>query len=365
MSSPVAHYENFLLNNASTISTVESSLRSLTWFLPGRFKDADLASEALSAFLNLTSLYHDSVLSRVIRSDPKFKPLIPPSQHSRFTRGWSDKNSRYKWAARTLEVIRFLELVIEMGLRRKVSNKNRWRGVFLLELVKAILRLMILRITRRPGICPPLPERDFDPSNIAPPSTSSTPTLAPSSQSSSPSMSPEHLKNNHMPLEVNNSLLTSPPPLTSDTPVEDYLLPKALSVNSVKSPTSIMRPLASASDWLSEVLYIMRPLIYVGAITFGSTAMNPLVVSISMDILSRYLRRVPGTSSALERQEHARRDRDLLWYLLRGSVWQSYTRPKLESFVKKTSHAPVLGLLSAFINDWMPLIDEYYFYTAT
>lgn len=36
-------------------------------------------------------------------------------------------------------------------------------------------------------------------------------------------------------------------------------------------------------------------------------------------------------------------------------------RPKLESFVKKTSHAPVLGLLSAFINDWMPLIDEYYY----
>ncbi len=160
MSSPVAHYENFLLNNASTISTVQSSLRSLTWFLPGRFKDADLASEAresptthfisflvinlsvfsqVSAFLNLTSLYHDSVLSRVIRSDPKFKPLIPPSQHSRFTRGWSDKNSRYKWAARTLEVIRFLELVIEMGLRRKVSNKNRWRGVFLLELVKCVI----------------------------------------------------------------------------------------------------------------------------------------------------------------------------------------------------------------------------------
>lgn len=216
----------------------------------------------------------------------------------------------------------------------------------LIRIIRTILRLMILKITRRPGISPPLPERDFDPSNVVPPSTSSTPTLAPSSQSSSPSMSPEHLKNNHLPLEVNNSLLTSPPPLTSDTPVEDYLLPKALSVNSVKSPTSIMRPLTSPSDWLSEVLYIMRPLVYgmytandfqgllrwlnnnysVGAITLGTTTMNPLVISISMDILSRYLRRVPGTASALERQEYARRDRDLLWYLLRGSVWQSYTR---------------------------------------
>ena len=39
-------YEAFLISNVSTISTLESSLRSLTWFLPGRFKDAELVSEA-------------------------------------------------------------------------------------------------------------------------------------------------------------------------------------------------------------------------------------------------------------------------------------------------------------------------------
>jgi peroxin-16 len=45
MSSTLEKYENFLVKNVSTISTLESSLRSVTWFLPGRFKDADLASE--------------------------------------------------------------------------------------------------------------------------------------------------------------------------------------------------------------------------------------------------------------------------------------------------------------------------------
>jgi hypothetical protein len=40
--SPLARYESFLISNASTISTIESSLRSLTWFLPGRFRDAEL-----------------------------------------------------------------------------------------------------------------------------------------------------------------------------------------------------------------------------------------------------------------------------------------------------------------------------------
>ncbi len=46
MSSALARYESFLLQNVSTISSLESTLRSITWLLPGRFKDAELVSEA-------------------------------------------------------------------------------------------------------------------------------------------------------------------------------------------------------------------------------------------------------------------------------------------------------------------------------
>ena len=53
MSSVLARYETFLLNNVSAISSLESSLRSVTWVLPGRFKDAELASEAC-AYCNLS-----------------------------------------------------------------------------------------------------------------------------------------------------------------------------------------------------------------------------------------------------------------------------------------------------------------------
>lgn len=50
MSSALAKYETFLLNNVSVISSLESSLRSVTWILPGRFKDAELASEACTYY---------------------------------------------------------------------------------------------------------------------------------------------------------------------------------------------------------------------------------------------------------------------------------------------------------------------------
>lgn len=38
-------YEGALLHNTGTLVAVESTLRQLTWFLPGRFSDSEVASE--------------------------------------------------------------------------------------------------------------------------------------------------------------------------------------------------------------------------------------------------------------------------------------------------------------------------------
>jgi peroxin-16 len=81
-------------------------------------------------------LYHDTLLSRATEGEPKYKPLLPPSLHSRFTRTWADTHGRYRWVARNLELIRFVELLLEMVLRRKVTAKNRWRAIVVLEAVK-------------------------------------------------------------------------------------------------------------------------------------------------------------------------------------------------------------------------------------
>ena len=84
------------------------------------------------------SMYHDTLLAKVAHADPKYKPLLPSSAHTRYTRAWCEKDARYKWAGRALELIKFTELFIEMGLRRKVSRQTRWRGVILLEVIKCV-----------------------------------------------------------------------------------------------------------------------------------------------------------------------------------------------------------------------------------
>ena len=39
-------YEDFIVQNASSIGQIENALRSLTYIVPGRFRDAEIASES-------------------------------------------------------------------------------------------------------------------------------------------------------------------------------------------------------------------------------------------------------------------------------------------------------------------------------
>jgi peroxin-16 len=45
MTALVEAYENLLLKNVTTVHSIEGGLRNLTWLLPGRFADAEVASE--------------------------------------------------------------------------------------------------------------------------------------------------------------------------------------------------------------------------------------------------------------------------------------------------------------------------------
>jgi peroxin-16 len=68
-----------------------------------------------------------------------------------------------------------------------------------------------------------------------------------------------------------------------DTSVQDYLLSKAMTTSSVKLPVSLIPTLSSSQDWLGEIIYILRPLVYgmgqddikIVVLTFGSLATRP------------------------------------------------------------------------------------------
>jgi peroxin-16 len=184
--------------------------------------------------------------------------------------------------------------------------------------------------------------------------------LAPSSPSLSPPPTPDHLKNNHIPLPLHPLFSGA----NTELSAEDFLLPKAFTLSSVKPALRLVKALSSPLDWISEIIYISRPLVYASLLAADRRTNRHLVTTLMMEVISRYLRRRPPPSASLERAEYGRRDRDMFWYLLRGAIWQSFTRPRLEGVVDQTMNVPLLGLVSALVKDWIPLIDEYYYYTA-
>lgn len=531
-------YDNFLLNNASQITAVESSLRSITYFLPGRFKDAELAGEAIYASLNLLGLYHDSILARALESqnapasdaaataltEKSTLPASPvplgavgqhvgaaatgltPSEHARYTNHFSRTSKNYNRVARTLVIVGYFELLAEMVARRKLGRRKAWDVVAAIESLKVVLRLSLVHMTgSRMVINPPIPEREVDPAALEQEraktmgkladrlelasssllSSSSAaqppkgfwkgsrtgllrPTLAslrpgyedveqqpPASTTTDPDRRPPHLRAlrinaaqsgsdtddtlvdstrlhpsttlAHTPANATDALSSSSstvatlrkdppsPPVNmkpwSESQINDYLLSRVLTVNDVRKPEDLVRPLRNRTGYLAEVFWILRPLVYVLALRkWGRTATLPFVLSFVIEYVAKDLRnrsfapavaqpkglfatnpllaavmgQNPLTSilaslfmgpsaadklkrpiSSVEEAEWTKRGNSFWWYLLRGPLWHSFTRPKLAGLADRTQGKFLIGMLGAIIGDYLPLIDEYYYYSAT
>ncbi|KAG6849510.1 hypothetical protein H0H93_007864 [Arthromyces matolae] len=187
-------------------------------------------------------------------------------------------------------------------------------------MVKTCLRFTLLIITQKPLLHLPIPEREFDPVSLA--SSGDALSQTPSFESSKFSRAyPEHLNNNNTPFPPHD--LLSP---RAETGAEEYLLPKALTTSSVKPYLSLVKSLSSPTDWIAESLYILRPLIYgvaclillhlAASLDFFLTASllisNPrsnrsIIITLSVELAARWLRRTPLPSATLERAEYARR----------------------------------------------------------
>ncbi|KAI8452548.1 peroxisome membrane protein [Phakopsora pachyrhizi] len=372
-------YQEFLLSNATRIASIESTLRSLTWFLPGRFKDAELASEALYASLNLLSVYHDRIITKATSRLPaSVKP--PLTSHGRYTTAWSSVSTKYNVLSHALVVISHTELLIEMCARRKLGSRKRWRVVIFLECVKAILRLQLVNLTGRMLVNPPLPHRAIDPSTLEN-TIETTGHDTPESSLKSPS-SASNLTWTGKRTGISHPSIASRSGESAKSLVNQYLARKALTVEEVLKPLELVRKLQNNRDKLAELIWILRPVIYVIAISrCGRSNFLSFFCSLSIEYLSFSLRQssleeprkifksprratFQNFVSELERNESNQRRKAFWTYLLKGPLWIMFTRPKLLKVSKSLSGKPLLNLLSMIIQDYTPLIDEYYYYTA-
>lgn len=276
--------------------------------------------------VQLLTLYHDSLVSRVVSGLPSSALRPPPTLHARYTKYWTSRSSQYHKAALTLQMIQYTELLWEMIARRR-GEKVRWRVIVFIEIAKAICRLLLLRLTNsRPLVSPPLPERVLDPR--------STEEVEESEACG---------KQIHEGGRSSDSAWIMPrtglslPSLPDANDVSNYLISKVLTADDIKSPKALLHRVTGQGQ-LAEVLYIIRPIIYALAMQKWSgdkRNWRPWLIGFGIEYGCRQLakadfrERVAGglrSQTGLERDELRKRGWAMGWWVMRGAFYENITR---------------------------------------
>ncbi|KAK0390571.1 hypothetical protein NLU13_0075 [Sarocladium strictum] len=400
----LAMYDDFISKNAGQVSQIESALRSLTYIIPGRFRDAEIASESIHSGVQLLSLYHDTLLRRVVTDLPPLSsragspdapsPTPAPTAHARYTKFWTAKSKVYRRVALLLQMVVYTELLCEMAAKRKGGERRRWGVVVLLEAIKAVCRLILLRVTRsRPLVSPVLPEREpipedtsaeeaeeaeEDPDDVARSeselmdevdatlvdrfaNSSSAPSSSGANNNSSSSI-PPHEREWIMP-RTGASL----PSLPNPGDISGYLLSRVLTADDIKPAFKLLNRLRGSSH-AAEVLHILTPLLYALALARSRTsspsassryAWTPWLLGVAAELAARQLRDRSLRATALERDEWNRRGWAMGWWAMRGAFYENVTK----GVVKKVS-GKMPGFVAGILDDYEYLWDNYYFATS-
>ncbi|CAG8441496.1 13517_t:CDS:2 [Ambispora gerdemannii] len=376
-------YDAAIVKNASQINSIESSLRMLTYVLPGRFEDSEFASEALFAALNLIGLYHDSILVRAATANlpPAKRPT--PSPHNRYTRYWINSSKVYQNAAFLLTLLQCTDVLMEMGIQKKYGKDVKWKFITAIEAIKTICRFVLLyRTRRRIVVQPSIPRREIDPAVFNEEQTNESPRAQTTETSWSTTTSIMNEDKNgtwtgtrtgHKRLHI-SAVSQHNTPGNNNQDVFDYLTRRVLMVEDVRNPKELVHIMNFIGSF-GEILYIVRPLIYVIAIRkFGNQSWMPWLTSFSIEALSRilidmyYTREIPGGYrwlSSLEKEEYKRRSRQFFYYFLRNPFYSKFTKQKIDAFCNSMSTKPILSLLGGILRDYQPLIENLHYYTAS
>lgn len=355
-------YEEFITKNAGQVSQIESALRSLTYIIPGRFRDAEIASESIHSGVQLLSLYHDNLLARAISRLP-VSPIL--SAHARYTRFWSEKSKAYRRIAMLLQMVIYTELLCEMGAKRRGGEKKRWKAVVLIETIKAICRLLLLYLTRsRPLVTPALPERD-----AVPPEDDA----ADGDLGDALSGGEEELMDEMLPAEAEHMLKppherewTMPrtglslPSLPSSADISSYLLERVLTADDIKPAAKLLNQLQGTGR-AAEVLHILAPLLYAFALSRSKSkrSWTPWLFGLTVEYAARQLRDRSLRTTSLERDEWNKRGWAMAWWMMRGAFYENVTKGAVGGVTKRMP-----SFVAGILEDYEYLWENYYFSTG-
>ncbi|XP_054828008.1 peroxisomal biogenesis factor 16 isoform X2 [Eublepharis macularius] len=296
----------------------------------GRFSDSHELSELVYSASNLLVLLNDWILRKELRQS---LPVSLPQQ------------KLLTW----LSVLECMEVFAEMGAAKMWGETGRWATIVLIQLAKAILRLLLL-LWYKAGIqtSPPIVPLDRRQS-------------LQQQDTEGHSTGKEQIYVGKRSSRVMRSLESTPSLYSRHWGApqlrEEKQNQRAVEMDQPPTPLRIQETTA-------ESIYVIRPLLHLLSLgLWGQRSWKPWLLSGILDITSLSLLSDMKDLNKRERMELRRRTLLLLYYLLRSPFYDRYSEGRILFLLRlMADYVPGVGLVTRPLMDYLPAWQKIYFY---